>query len=185
MCGVLRSYSSDGARKLAALLTGIAVALGSIASAQAQAQAQAQDLSSLIVGVWKQTSLVEKDVATSETVPVQKSQEQGGYRVFTRGGHAFVLNIYKPRKAPPGQDASDADLAALFRTMSAFTGTYKVDGDKLIIRVDASWIESWNGSDRPFRLALKGNQLTMTAGPVKNAYTGKAVLFVSTLERVE
>lgn len=145
----------------------------------------AQDLASSIVGVWRQTSLIEKDVASGTTAPVQKSEEQSGYRVFTRGGHAFILNIYKPRKAPPATNASDADLAALFRTMSAFSGTYKVDGNRLIIRVDASWIEAWNGSDRPFRLEITGNRLTMTAGPVKNAYTGKEILLVSTLERVE
>jgi hypothetical protein len=145
----------------------------------------AQDLASSIVGVWRQTSLIEKDVASGATAPVQKSEEQGGYRVFTRGGHAVILNIYKPRKAPPAANATDADLAALFRTMSAFSGTYKVDGDKLTIRVDASWIEAWNGSDRPFRLEITGNKLTMTAGPVKNAYTGKDILLVSSLERVE
>jgi hypothetical protein len=44
---------------------------------------------------------------------------------------------------------------------------------------------SWNGSDRAILLELAGNKLTMSVGPVKNAYTGKDILLVSTLERVE
>ena len=145
----------------------------------------AQDLASSIIGVWKQMSLVRKDGASGETGPVQESDEQSGCRIFTRGGHTFIFNVYKPRKAPAAVNPTDAELAALFRTMSAFTGTYKVEGNKLTVRVDASWIESWNGSDRAFLLDLAGNKLTMTIGPVMNPYTGNESLLVSTLERVE
>jgi hypothetical protein len=147
--------------------------------------ALSQELSATIVGVWRQTSLVEKHLATEATAPFQKSEEQHGYRVFTRGGHTSIFNVYKPRKAPSGVNPSYAELAALFKSMSAFTGTYRVEGNKLTVRVDASWIESWNGSNRVFLLELTGNTLTMTVGPVKNALTGKEVTFVSTLERVE
>ena len=142
-------------------------------------------LSSQIVGVWKQTSLVAKDLASGATGPAQQSEEQGGYRIFTRGGHTFIFNVYKPRKAPAAANPTDAELAALFRTMSVLAGTYKVEGNKLTVRVDASWIESWNGSDRAFLLELADNKLTMTVGPVKNPYTGKESLLISTLERVE
>ncbi len=145
---------------------------------------KADENANSIIGVWKQTSAFEKDVASGETEPVQKSEVQSGYRIFTREGRAFIFNLYKPRK-PASAGASDADLAALFRTMSVLTGTFAVERNLVTISVDESWIEAWNGTKRTFEFDRKGDTLTMTVGPTRNAYTGREILLISTLIRVE
>ena len=144
----------------------------------------AQDLASSIVGVWKQTSLTRNDVATGKVSPFS-GEKQSGYRIFTRGGHAFVFNVYQPRKRPAGPDPSDAERAELFKTSSAYTGTYRLEGNKVVIKVDGSWVESWTGTERPFTVEISGNRMTMTTAPFKNAVDGQEVVLVSTLERAE
>ena len=145
--------------------------------------ALAQDLATSIVGVWKQTSLTRKDVATGNVSPFL-GEQQAGYRIFTRGGHAFIFNVYYPRKRP-GAEPTDAERAELFKTSSAYTGTYRIDGDKVVVKIDGSWVESWTGTDRSFALAINGNRMTMTTAPFKNVVDGREVVLVSTLERAE
>jgi Lipocalin-like domain len=60
---------------------------------------------------------------------------------------------------------SEADKAALLDTLAAWSGTYRIDGDKIIIAVDASWTEVWNGKDQVRHWALSGNRLTLTGDP--------------------
>jgi hypothetical protein len=60
---------------------------------------------------------------------------------------------------------SVADKAALLDTMTGWSGTYRIDGGKIIIAVDASWTEAWNGKDLARNWALSGNRLTLTGDP--------------------
>jgi hypothetical protein len=60
---------------------------------------------------------------------------------------------------------SVADKAALFDTVAGWSGTYRVEGKKLIVKVDASWVELWNGKDQVRNWELSGNRLTLTSDP--------------------
>ena len=55
------------------------------------------------------------------------------------------------------------EKAALLDTLAGWSGTYRVDGGKIIFAVDASWVENWNGKDQVRNWALSGNRLTLTA----------------------
>ena len=61
---------------------------------------------------------------------------------------------------------SVADKAALFDTLVGWSGTYRIDGGKIILAVDASWTEAWNGKDQVRNWALSGNRLTLTGDPM-------------------
>jgi hypothetical protein len=58
---------------------------------------------------------------------------------------------------------SDADAVALFRSMLAYTGKYRVDGNKFITKVDASWNESWTGTDQERFYELDGDHLDIVS----------------------
>src|SRR5215510_13293927 len=77
----------------------LAASLFAFSVASHSAQAAAQDFAAQIVDVWRLASLTEKDLATGVTTPFQNAEHQG-YRIFTRGGHAFAISVYSPRKAP-------------------------------------------------------------------------------------
>jgi hypothetical protein len=57
------------------------------------------------------------------------------------------------------------EKAALLDTLVGWSGTYRIDGGKIILAVDASWTEAWNGKDLVRNWALSGNRLTLTGDP--------------------
>ncbi|MGD0238676.1 MAG: lipocalin-like domain-containing protein, partial [Syntrophorhabdales bacterium] len=57
------------------------------------------------------------------------------------------------------------DKAALLDGLTGWSGVYRVEGSKLVIRVDASWFENWNGKDQIRNWQLSGNRLTLTSDP--------------------
>jgi hypothetical protein len=46
-------------------------------------------------------------------------------------------------RKPP---TSDAEAAALFRGISAYTGRFTVEGDRIVTEVDAAWHPAWEGT---------------------------------------
>jgi len=59
------------------------------------------------------------------------------------------------REAPK----TDQDRAALFKSMFAYTGMYRVEGDKLITKVDVSWNPAWVGKDQVRSFKIDGDRL--------------------------
>jgi len=58
---------------------------------------------------------------------------------------------------------ADADQLALFGSMLAYTGTYRIEGNKFITTVDASWNEAWTSTDQERSYVLKGDNLNITS----------------------
>jgi len=83
-----------------------------------------------------------------------------GYLVLTSTRIVFFFTA-ENRKFGTSVD----EKAALFDTLTAWSGVYRIEGKKLIIRVDASWVEHWNGKDQIRNWELSGNRLTITADP--------------------
>nr|WP_236904671.1 lipocalin-like domain-containing protein [Collimonas fungivorans] len=76
---------------------------------------------------------------------------------------------------------TDEKLVALFRTAIAYTGRYRIDGDRFITKVDSSWNEAWNGSEQERFYKLDGDRLDVFTAWMPNPLipgnpTGRAVL---------
>ncbi len=84
-----------------------------------------------------------------------------GYLVLTEDGRSIVLTTAEVRT--PGE--SDADRAALHRSMVAYTGRYRVEGDQFVTSVQASWNEAWNGTEQRRRFRIDGNRLFVESEP--------------------
>jgi len=82
-----------------------------------------------------------------------------GRLVLTPDGHMIALLVAKDRK----EGKSDSDQAALFRSMLAYTGTYRVEGDRIIVKVDASWNEAWTETDQVRFYKLDGDRLDIVS----------------------
>jgi hypothetical protein len=143
--------------------------------------AGAQDSTSPIVGVWKLTSYTRKEVGTEKTVQPM-GEHPTGYRVMTRGGHAFYMFFAGNRKAPAGA-ITDADRIDLFKTMLVAGGTYKVEGNKVFFQGDVSTSQTVNKFTYEFEIT--GSELKMTAGPFKDTAGGPDTVVVTTYDRVE
>ena len=78
------------------------------------------------------------------------------------------------------------DKAALFDSLTGWAGIYRVEGKKLMISIDASWVENWNGKDQVRNWALSGNRFTLTSDPMPWARDpSKTVIIRQVWEKVE
>jgi hypothetical protein len=83
----------------------------------------------------------------------------------------LVLNNHRerPSRLPP----TDNEKIALFDTMFAYSGTYTVEPDRVIHRVDMSWNEAWSGTEQVRFGKIERNNLTLTSTPAKNPLDGR------------
>ena len=145
--------------------------------------ARAQDLQTSIVGVWKLSSITRKDPQSGQ-VTNSFGERPVGYLVYTKAGRIFSFLVGSDRKPPEKPEATDSERAELFKTMVGYTGTYRVEGGKIIVRADASWNQTWTGVDRTQVVEVVGDRLTITA-TIKSSVDGREVLTANVWERVE
>jgi len=65
---------------------------------------------------------------------------------------------------------TDHASSALHKSMLAYTGTYRVEGDEFITTVDVSWNESWNGTEQRRRFRVDGNRLLIESNPAPSPF---------------
>jgi hypothetical protein len=131
-------------------------------------------------------------VVSIETKEVQSGKitrplgdQLAGTFTFTRGGHFSGMVFRSDRKAPAAANATEAERVGLFNSLVAYNGTYRIDGDKLVMKIANSHIQSWNGSDRTLTIEIKDRLLTGRSAPLKAASTGLEVVSENVWERVE
>src|SRR4051812_28175339 len=83
-------------------------------------------------------------------------QSPQGYILLTK---TMFMSVLTADGRKPGR--SNEDKAALLDSLIAYTGPYHVDGDKLIVDVQASWIQAWTGKQQTRTWSVNGNRLTM------------------------
>ena len=115
------------------------------------------------VGIWKLVSCVYEDVQTKErTLPY--GEHPNGYAILTPEGRLIALITAEGRKAP--RSAEDRDAA--FRSAVAYSGRYRVDGNKFVTAVDIAWNEAWVGTDQVRFFKREGNRLHIESPPTGN-----------------
>jgi hypothetical protein len=110
-----------------------------------------------LFGIWKLTSIVGEFQDTGEQSPLY-GKNPTGYLIFTPEGRVMMVIEGEGRKAPK----TDDDRAALFRTMFAYTGMYRLEGDKWSTKVDVSWNPALNGTEQVRLYKFEGDRLVMS-----------------------
>jgi hypothetical protein len=87
-----------------------------------------------ILGIWKIVSYEWETQATGVREPIM-GKNPTGYIIFTPEWRMMVIITGEGRKAPK----TDQDRADLLKSMSAYTGMYRLEGDKWITKVDVAW----------------------------------------------
>src|SRR5258708_26303225 len=156
-----------------------AVVLTTVVRLAAARPASEEDVGSPIVGLWKLTSNTTKIVATG-AMEKQAGEHPSGYQLFTKGGHMMYFQAAENRKPPAGAVATDAERVALFSTLVAYAGTYKLNGSKVLIHMEANTLPGT--PDRGYAMEISGNKLTLTAYPFVNS-NGQQIVSIRTFER--
>ncbi len=112
-----------------------------------------------VVGTWRLVSF-EREYQTGGDREYPMGKAPTGYILFLPEGRMAVVITGEGRKAP----ATDQDRVGLFNSLVAYTGRYRVDGDKWITTVDVSANPAWVGTEQTRSFRVTGDQLQeMTA----------------------
>ena len=128
---------------------------------------RAQDLATAIIGVWKVVSIETKEVASGKVRRPLGDQLAGTF-VFTHGGRFSGMVFRADRKSPEGANATEPERLALFNSLVAYNGSYRIDGDKLVMTIE--------NSHRVLTIAINGTRLIGRSAPLKVASTGLEVV---------
>jgi len=126
--------------------------------------AEAEDL----VGNWK---LISWQVIVDNEPPQDVfGAHPKGYLVLTREGRSIVVTTADHRKGGMG----DAERAALHKSMLAYSGRYRIEGNDFITLVDVSWNEDWNGTEQRRHFRIEGDRLFIESAPAPSiVFPGK------------
>jgi hypothetical protein len=114
-----------------------------------------------IVGTWDLVSVVYEDQATKERTPVY-GEHPHGVQIATPGGRWLALMTGENRPIPK----TDEDRAQALKTMIAYTGRYRVEGGKVITKVEAAWNEAWVGGEQVREIRIEGDRLYIQSPPM-------------------
>jgi hypothetical protein len=137
------------------------------------------DEKTLIVGTWKLVSVMYEDQETKTLTPVLGDNPRG-YQLATPEGRWIALATPTGRKVP----TTDEDRAHAFRTMIAYSGRYRVEGNKITTKVEVAWNESWVGGEQVRYIRFEGDKLFIESPPMPhpNMYN-KVVRVIVTWQR--
>jgi len=107
-----------------------------------------------LIGTWKLLAFEAEFQATGERRPVFGNNPTG-HLMFAPEGRMMLVIAGEGQK--PAQ--TDQDRADLLRTMFAFSGIYRADGEKLTTKVDVSWNQAWTGTEQVRFYKLDGDRL--------------------------
>lgn len=125
-----------------------------------------------LIGTWKLVEGMNEDLATGEKTNVYKGMAVG-FITYGADGRIMAIVVDSGRKKPAGSVVTGPEAEALFRTMTAYAGSYTMKDGQIIHHVDASWNETWTGSDQIRNYKFDGDRLSLATAPSPNPFTGK------------
>ncbi|MDP3761044.1 MAG: lipocalin-like domain-containing protein [Ramlibacter sp.] len=107
-----------------------------------------------LLGTWRLVSFeMEAQGTAGKLSPMGKAP--AGYLSFLPDGRMAVVITAEGRK--PG--TSEQERAALYSSLVAYTGRFRVEGDKWVTAVDASANPAWVGTEQPRFFTISGDTL--------------------------
>ncbi|WP_192257481.1 lipocalin-like domain-containing protein [Mesorhizobium caraganae] len=135
----------------------------------------------LLLGSWRMTSWMTRDVATGE-LREALGQDPHGIVIYTPERVIFFIlrnNRSRPDRLPPSAE----EKIALFDSMFAYSGSYTVESDRVVHHVDMSWNEAWSGTEQVRFCNVDEHTLTYTSPPAQNPFDGREIVHEVTYVR--
>ena len=135
-----------------------------------------------VLGAWKLLSFTRQDVVSGETTRPW-GEKPLGYLMYLPDGHMSAVLTSGERKSV--QPTDEKQVAQLFFNMSAYAGTYTVQGDTVVHHVEVAWLPNWVGSNQPRQAKLEGDTLTIRTQPIRNRLDDKDYIYVLVWKRAQ
>src|SRR6202020_2504176 len=123
----------------------------------ARAGSAQEDASGKLFGSWRLISFQLK-VVGEDAEPKDIFGPDPIGRIIFSPEHRVVVFISRAGRRPP---TSESEAAALLSSMTAYTGKFRLDGDKFITQVDGAWNEIYKGSEQVRDFELSGDRLSI------------------------
>lgn len=120
----------------------------------ASAQPGIADDREKVIGYWKLVSYMVEVQATGQIEPVM-GQHPTGYVNFSPEGRVMFILTGEGRK--PAKTVEER--ADLLGTLVAYTGIYRIEGDRWITKVDVAWNPEWIGTEQARNFMIEGERL--------------------------
>ena len=132
-----------------------------------------------LVGSWKIVAFYVQSVDTQERKNPLGPNPQGRI-ILTSDGYVTNFRVASGRKA--GQ--SEAENAELLKTMAAWTGRYRVEGDTITINIQSSWNERVSNTESVRTFKIEGKRLTFSVNTSdSNFFPGRPAIGGEVFER--
>jgi len=138
----------------------------------------------MVLGTWKLKAMFREVPATGEKFN-QMGEHPNGYLSYSADGRMYAIATSDNRTKPSDVNSTPDERAKLHQSLVAYAGTYTVQGDKVIHRVDISWNEAWTGTDQVRFFKIDGNTLTVTTAVQKSPIDGREGRSVLIWEKVK
>ena len=116
-----------------------------------------------LLGNWKLVSFYTEDTQTKQRNNAYGEHPTGAIG-FTPAGRFFAFATADKRNPPKTTE----DQAAAFRTVIAYTGQWRVEGDKFITKVDVAANPAMVGTEQVRFWNVKDGKLLITTAPLPN-----------------
>jgi hypothetical protein len=132
-----------------------------------------------LVGYWRWTSAHIEFADGAPNVDIYGGAPEGGV-VFTPGGRMMVI-ITSAGRLPA---ETDTDRAALFRSVAAYTGQFRLEeGGRFVTKVDATWDPAWAGIQERF-FSIEGDTFTVrTARQTHPSFPGRDLWIIGVAQK--
>jgi hypothetical protein len=138
-----------------------------------------------IVGTWRVVSY-EREVVETKAVSQGFGGNAMGFATFTPDGRMMLMIVDAKRKPPAQPTATDAEAVSLYRTMIAYAGTYRVQGNEIILHIEISGEQTSTGTDQKRFFKIEGDRLTYTTQPlVSSVLNNQTTVSTAVWERVK
>jgi len=137
-----------------------------------------------LVGTWKLVSAISEELASGQKTNIYKGAPVG-FIAYGADGRVMTIIVDSPRQKPAGATATAAEAEALFRSMAAYAGSYTIKENQIIHRPDASWNETWTGTDQVREFKFDGERLIIATSPSPNPFTGKMSVRTLAWEKIK
>jgi hypothetical protein len=129
--------------------------------------------------VGEQRTIVDTGEVISATNP-------RGYVSYDVDGRMMVLIVRNPRPKPESAEKiTDQQRIDLLRTMTAYAGTYKLDGSTIEHNIEISMNEVWSGTKQVRTIKQDGERLVYTTPPFPFHTDGKMSINTLVWEKIK
>ncbi|SDA14578.1 Lipocalin-like domain-containing protein [Methylobacterium sp. UNC378MF] len=110
-----------------------------------------------IVGTWELVSYKVEDKETGKLIDAMGGTPRGRV-IFTKDGWV-AFNLEGSERKPA---TTDAERSALMKTLVAYIGRYRIEGDEWVTSVQTAWAPEWVGTEQRRSIRIDGDYADVT-----------------------